>query len=69
MTSRWKTRPARYTMMASMITGIKDSVSDIIMKSGPNTFYVMRYFRAGIQISDGSDEMSPWRRRPPMSMG
>ena len=53
--------------MASMITGIKDSVSDIIMKSGPNTFYVMRYFRAGIQISDGSDEMSPWRRRPRMS--
>lgn len=53
--------------MASMITGIKDSVSDIIKQSGPNTFYVMRYFRAGIQVSDGSDEMSPWRRRPRMS--
>ncbi len=53
--------------MASMITGIKDSVSNIIMQSGPNTFYVMRYFRAGIQISDGSDEMSPWRRRPKMT--
>ena len=53
--------------MASMITGIKNSVSDIIKQSGPNTFYVMRYFRAGIQISDGSDEMSPWRRRPKMT--
>ena len=53
--------------MASMITGIKDSVSDIIMQSGPNTFYVMRFFRAGIQISDGSDEMSPWRRRPQLT--
>ncbi len=53
--------------MASMITGIKDSVSNIIMQSGPNTFYVMRYFRAGIQVSDGSDEMSPWRRRPRMT--
>ena len=36
--------------MASMITGIKDSVSNIIMQSGPNTFYVMRYFRAGIDL-------------------
>jgi putative ABC transport system permease protein len=28
---------------------------------------VMRYFQDGIQISDGSDEMSPWRRRPRLS--
>src|SRR5262245_56437241 len=50
--------------MASMITGIKNSVSEIVSQAGPKTFYVMRYFRDGIQISDGSDEMSPWRRRP-----
>src|SRR5690606_17598147 len=31
------------------------------------SFVVMRYFREGIQISDGSDEMSPWRRRPRLS--
>ena len=50
--------------MASMITGIQNSVSEIVSRAGPKSFYVMRYFRAGIEISDGSDEMSPWRRRP-----
>lgn len=53
--------------MASMITGIQNSVSEIVQRAGPKSFYVMRYFRAGIQISDGSDEMSPWRRRPQMT--
>ena len=50
--------------MASMITGIQESVGDVVNRAGPKTFVVMRYFRDGIQISDGSDEMSPWRRRP-----
>jgi putative ABC transport system permease protein len=50
--------------MASMITGIQQSVSDVVNRAGPKTFIVMRYFRDGIQISDGTDEMSPWRRRP-----
>lgn len=53
--------------MASMITGIQQSVGDVVNRAGPNTFVVMRYFRDGIQISDGSDEMSPWRRRPMLS--
>jgi putative ABC transport system permease protein len=53
--------------MASMITGIQQSVGDIVNRAGPTTFTVMRYFRDGINISDGSDEMSPWRRRPRLS--
>lgn len=53
--------------MAAMITGIQQSVTSIIERAGPHTFIVMRYFRDGIQISDGSDEMSPWRRRPPLT--
>ena len=53
--------------MASTITGIQNSVSDIVTRAGPKTFYVMRYFQNGIQVSDGSDEMSPWRRRPRLS--
>src|SRR5450755_1026638 len=53
--------------MASTITGIQNSVSDIVNRAGPKTFYVMRYFQAGINISDGSDEMSPWRRRPKLT--
>ncbi len=53
--------------MASMITGIQSSVSEMVQRAGPKSFYVMRYFRAGLDISDGSDEMSPWRRRPQIS--
>jgi putative ABC transport system permease protein len=53
--------------MASAITGIRNSVSAIVERAGPKTFYVMRYFQNGIQVSDGSDEMSPWRRRPRLS--
>lgn len=53
--------------MASMISGIQSGVTDIVSRAGPKSFMVMRYFRDGIQISDGSDEMSPWRRRPRLS--
>ena len=37
--------------MASAITGIQNSVSAIVERAGPKTFYVMRYFQAGIQVS------------------
>ena len=43
--------------MGSAITGILES-------AGPKTFYVQRYFDGGITVSDGSDELSPWRRMP-----
>ena len=50
--------------MASMITGINRAVSHQLETLGPKTFFVFRFFRGGISISDGSDEMSPWRRNP-----
>jgi putative ABC transport system permease protein len=50
--------------MASAITGINRSVQDQLNQLGPKTFFVFRFFRGGLQISDGSDEMSPWRRNP-----
>lgn len=50
--------------MASAITGINQSVQDQLNQLGPKTFFVFRYFRGGFEISDGSDEMSPWRRNP-----
>ncbi len=50
--------------MASMITGINRAVAAQIETLGPKTFFVFRFFRGGIQINDGSDEMSPWRRNP-----
>jgi putative ABC transport system permease protein len=50
--------------MAAAITGINRSVAAQIETLGPKTFFVFRFFQAGINISDGSDEMSPWRRNP-----
>lgn len=50
--------------MASAITGINRSVSAQLETLGPKTFFVQRFFSGGLNISDGSDELSPWRRNP-----
>ena len=50
--------------MASAITGINRSVTGILESAGPKTFFVYRYFSGGLDVSDGSDELSPWRRMP-----
>jgi len=54
--------------MASMITGINRAVARELETLGPKTFFVFRFFQGGIVISDGSDEMSPWRRNPWLSV-
>ena len=54
--------------MASAITGINRSITSILESAGPKTFYVVRYFSGGLEISDGSDELSPWRRMPEISV-
>ena len=53
-------------VMAALISGINQSVSNNIEQIAPRTFLVWRVFQAGINISDGSDENSPWRRNPPI---
>jgi putative ABC transport system permease protein len=50
--------------MASAISGINRSITNILESAGPKTFFVQRYFSGGLEVSDGSDEMSPWRRMP-----
>jgi putative ABC transport system permease protein len=50
--------------IASAITGINRSVTNILESAGPKTFFVYRYFSGGLDVSDGSDELSPWRRMP-----
>jgi putative ABC transport system permease protein len=50
--------------MASAIAGINHSITAILESAGPKTFFVQRYFFGGLEISDGSDETSPWRRMP-----
>ncbi len=55
-------------VIGSMITGINRGVTDIFNQLGPRTFFVFRFFQPGIHVSDGSDEMSPWRRKPPLTI-
>ena len=50
--------------MASAITGINRAVAAQLETLGPKTFFVFRFFQGGLNISDGSDVMSPWRRNP-----
>jgi putative ABC transport system permease protein len=46
------------------IRGIDNSIRKILEETGPKTFFVYRYFSGGINLSDGSDELSPWRKMP-----
>lgn len=50
--------------MGSAITGINRSITSILEAAGPKTFFIQRYFSGGLEVSDGSDELSPWRRMP-----
>jgi putative ABC transport system permease protein len=50
--------------MASAITGINRSITSMLEAAGPRTFFVQRFFQGGLNISDGSDELSPWRKNP-----
>jgi putative ABC transport system permease protein len=54
--------------MASAITGINRSITTMLESAGPKTFFVDRFFQGGLNISDGSDELSPWRKNPWISV-
>jgi putative ABC transport system permease protein len=54
--------------MASAISGINQSITAILESAGPKTFFVVRYFSGGLEVSDGSDELSPWRRMPELTI-
>jgi putative ABC transport system permease protein len=54
--------------MGSAITGINRSITGILESAGPKTFVVLRYWSGGLEISDGSDELSPWRRMPEITV-
>ena len=54
--------------MGSAINGINRSITAILESAGPKTFFVLRYWSGGLEISDGSDEMSPWRRMPELTV-
>jgi len=56
-------------VIGAIISGFNKGIGDMLEQSGPKTFWVGRFFQGGVNVSDGSDEMSPWRRNPPMSLG
>ncbi len=49
--------------MASAITGIQNSVTEIVQRAGSSSFYVMRYFQAGITF----ERDNTWRQRPALT--
>src|SRR5207245_11076182 len=55
-------------VIGALIACFHQGVSDLLEQSGPKTFYVARWWSAGVTVSDGSDESSPWRRNPPMKI-
>jgi putative ABC transport system permease protein len=55
-------------VIGAIISGFNKGVADMLEQSGPKTFWVGRFFQGGINVSDGSDEMSPWRHNPPISL-
>ncbi len=54
--------------MGAAISGINRSVTGILEAAGPKTFFVVRYFSGALDISDGSEELSPWRRMPELTV-
>jgi len=55
-------------VIGAVISGFNKGIADMLEQSGPKTFWVGRFFQGGVNVSDGSDEMSPWRRNPPISL-
>lgn len=55
-------------VVASMVRGINDGVDNVFAQLGPRTFFVVRYWEAGINVRDGSDENNPWRRNPGLTV-
>ncbi len=53
-------------VIAAMITGINRGVTDIVEQVGPRTFWVVRSFQGGIEISD--DARRERRRKPPLTL-
>src|SRR5437016_210252 len=52
-------------VIGAIVSGFNKGVADMLEQSGPKTFWVGRFFSGCVNISDGSDEMSPWRHNPP----
>ncbi len=53
-------------IIASVITGINRGVTDIVEQLGPRTFFLVRSFEGGIDVSD--EERLARRRRPRLTV-
>jgi putative ABC transport system permease protein len=53
--------------MSGAVHGINQSVARDLESAGPTSFYVYR-IPIGFNACDGTDEVCPWRRNPPISL-
>ncbi len=56
-------------VIGALISGFDKGIADQLNQLGPKTFWVGRFYSAGVNICDGTDENCPWRHNPPMTMG
>ena len=55
--------------MASTMTGIRSTVTSILERAGPNTLFVVRFFREGVEVEgDEVDRSNFWERFPRLSV-
>ena len=55
-------------VIGAMISGFNKGITESLESLGPRTFYVGRWWSGGLDVSDGSEETSPWRKRPPLTV-
>lgn len=55
-------------VIGALISGFDKGLADQLNTLGPKTFWVGRFYSAGVNICDGTDENCPWRHNPPMTM-
>jgi len=55
-------------VIGALISGFDKGLADQLNQLGPKTFWVGRFYSAGVNICDGSDENCPWRHNPQMTL-
>src|SRR5512147_2098369 len=52
--------------MSALVQGINQGVADALNQLGEETFFLMRHFESGVNVSDGSTQ--EWMRRPQLEV-
>src|SRR5437660_1087242 len=55
-------------VIGALIAGFNKGLADNLNQLGPKTFWVGRFYSAGVNICDGTDANCPWRHNPSMTL-